>query len=56
MKKEWEFEMDDRMTKIALVRMEALILRDYGKRCKTKAPRCSSCRVWIAFDNLKVNL
>ena len=54
----WEF-LDkelDKETEILLKGAEKFIVKTYGKRCKIFAPHCPVCRVWIALDNLRVNL
>lgn len=54
LKKEWE--LIEKETNQILIMVEHFIKVHYGKRCSVKAPLCPVCRVWIAFDNLKVNL
>lgn len=51
----WDYEPGKEIGE-KLNELEVLIEKVYGKRCKTKANMCLVCRVWIAFDNLKVNL
>lgn len=51
----WEFENDKTFLK-ALNTLEAKITKEFGSPCKLAAPGCSTCRVWLAFNNLKVNL
>ena len=53
-KEEWE--LIEKETKGLLKIVEKFIRKHYGPRCPTKAPLCPVCRVWIALDNLKVNL
>ena len=53
-KKQWE--LIEKENGLLLKQVEKFIKKHYGKRCEIKAPLCPVCRVWIAFDNLKVNL
>ena len=54
--KEWDFEPENKEINQKLKELEKLLIKFFGKRCKTKANQCLSCRIWIAFDNLKINL
>jgi len=50
----YEFETENKEIAKALNNLEKVILKTFGKPCKRKAVGCSTCRVWIAFDNLKL--
>lgn len=51
--KKWDFEPDKKiLTKLNALEKE--IEKLIGKPCKKKANTCYTCRVWTAFDNLKL--
>lgn len=52
--KKYDFELEDQEIWKALNNLEKVILKKFGKPCKKPAPRCITCQVWTAFDNLKL--
>lgn len=56
----WDFEQEDtehyKIPRQKLKALEHWITKHYGKPCKAFATQCSCCRIWLAFNNLKVNL
>ncbi len=52
----YDFPIEEKEIRKKMDELEKLLVKYYGKRCKTSATQCLVCRVWVAFDNLKLNL
>lgn len=40
--------------KVILQSLEFYITKTYGKRCRSRAQRCSCCEMWALYDLLAV--